>query len=114
MPAWIDPKPLEDVSAITFFGERLVEEKPVLKTWMLGSPAKIPFDTIDKRTGQYHLAGGLRRESVYPVDRRATRTPRPRACALNLSDPLQLNRLHITAAVLAGHGSARPASASIC
>ena len=50
-------------------GERLVEEKPVLKTWMLDSPAKVPFDTMEKRTGQYHLAGGLRRESIYPDDR---------------------------------------------
>jgi hypothetical protein len=96
VPAWIEPKPLEDVSAITFFGERLVEEKPVLKTWMLDSPARIPFDAMDKRTGQYHLAGGLRRESIYPIVEGYKDTASA-GIALNLSDPLLLNRLHITA-----------------
>ena len=36
---------------ITFFGEQLIEEWPVLKTWMLDSPAKVPFDTMEKTDG---------------------------------------------------------------
>ena len=67
MPTRIDAQPLEDVSAITFLGERLVEEQPVLKTWMLGSPATMPFETMEQTArGEYRLAGGLRRESIYP------------------------------------------------
>ena len=96
VPAWIDPKPIDDVSAITFLGEQLVEEKPVLKTWMLGSPAKVPFDTIEKRTGVYRLGGGLRRESVYPIVEGYKDTASA-GVALNLSDPLLLNRLNVTA-----------------
>jgi hypothetical protein len=96
IPTWIDPQPLEDVSAITFLGEQLVEERPVLKTWMLGSPAKVPFDTMEKRTGVYRLGGGLRRESIYPVVEGYKDTAAV-GMALNLSDPLMLNRLHVTA-----------------
>ena len=96
VPTWIDPKPLEDVSAITFFGEQLIEERPVLKTWMLDSPAKVPFDTMEKQTGVYHLAGGLRRESVYPVVQGYKDTA-ALGMAFNLSDPLMLNRLRLSA-----------------
>src|SRR5204863_2191193 len=67
VPARIRATPLEDVSAITFLGERLVEEHPVIRTWNVGSPAAIPFDAMPKLTGAYHLAGGLRRESFYPI-----------------------------------------------
>ena len=56
-----------DVSAITFLGERLAEERPSIKTWNVGSPAAIPFDAMPKQTGVYNLAGGLRRESFYPI-----------------------------------------------
>lgn len=96
VPSWIDPKPLDDVSAITFLGERLVEERPVLKGWMLGSPAKVPFDTMEKTTGVYRLGGRLRRESVYPIVEGYKDTASV-GLALNFSDPLLLNRLRLTA-----------------
>ena len=96
VPARIEARPLEDVSAITFLGEQLVEEHPVIKTWSVGSPARIPFDTMAKRTGSYHLAGGLRRESVYPVAQGYKDAPAA-GMRLNLSDPLQLNRMSVSA-----------------
>ena len=55
------------MGAITFLGERLIANHPVLKDWMVGSPAAIPLETIPQRTGTYRLAGGLRRDSFYPV-----------------------------------------------
>ena len=97
MPTWIDPKPLEDVSAITFLGERLVEERPIVKEWMLDSPAKVPYDEMEKRSGVYRLGGGLRRESIYPVIQGYKDTAAI-GLALNLSDPLMLNRLRLTTA----------------
>jgi hypothetical protein len=96
VPAWIDPKPLEDVSAIEFLGERLISEQPVLKSWMLDSPAKVPFDTMEKTTGTYGLGGRLRRESIFPIVE-GYKDSASVGVALNLSDPLMLNRLHITA-----------------
>ena len=101
VPAWIDPRPLEDVSPIVFLGERLIEERPVLKTWMLGSPAAIPYDTMAKRTGVYRLGGGLRRESFYPMVQGYKDTAAV-GVAVNLSDPLMFNRLRLTAAVTPG------------
>jgi hypothetical protein len=96
VPAWIEPTPLEDISPITFFGQQVIDEKPVLKTWMLDSPAKIPFDTMTKRLGVYRLAGGLRRESIYHIVQGYKDTAAA-GIALNLSDPLLLNHLHVSA-----------------
>lgn len=98
VPAWINPAPLQDVSAITFLGERLVEEQPSLKTWMLGSPAQVPFDATQQRRGSYRLSGGLQRESVFPIVQGYKDTTAI-GIAVNLSDPLMLNRLRLAAAV---------------
>jgi hypothetical protein len=95
VPARISAKPIEDVSAITFLGERLAEERPVIKSWNVGSPARIPFDQLERKDGVYHLAGGLRRESWYPVVQGYKDTAAV-GMRLNFSDRLMLNRLNIT------------------
>ncbi|MBA3296061.1 MAG: hypothetical protein H0U19_03935, partial [Acidobacteria bacterium] len=92
----IDAKPLKDVSAITFFGERLVESHPVLKGWMLGSPNDVKIEEKRLVKGTYRLAGGLGRESVYPVVQ-GYKDSMALGVRANLSDPLQLNKLNLTA-----------------
>ncbi len=94
VPTRIDAKPLEDVSAITFLGERLAEERPIVKQWNVGSPAAIPFDATD--THVYRLAGGMHVESAYPVAQ-GYKSTAAAGYRLNLSDPLQLNRMRISA-----------------
>ena len=95
IPTRIEPRPLENVGAITFLGERLVAEHPELKTWMLESPAAIALDQIPQRNGKYRLAGGLRRDSFYPVMQGYKDTAAV-GMRVNLSDPLQLNRASVT------------------
>jgi hypothetical protein len=96
VPARIPLHPVHDAGAITFLGERLVAEHPVLATWNVGSPARIPWDEMETRTGRYRLAGGLRRESIYPVVQGYKDTAAV-GLRLNLSDPLQLNRAWLSA-----------------
>ena len=52
---------------ITFLGERLAAEHPVVQSWNVGSPLVIPYETLEKRQQPYRLAGGLRPESFYPI-----------------------------------------------
>ena len=96
MPARIDAEPLEDVSAITFLGERLVAEHPGVKTWMVGSPAEIPFDTMPTAAGPVSPGRRPARESFYPMVQGYKDTAAV-GVRLNFSDPLQLNRLAISA-----------------
>ena len=96
LPARIDARPLEDVGAITFMAERLAEQHPVLKSWNVGSPAKVDFDGMRKTTGTYPLAGGLRRESFYPIVQ-GYKESAAVGMRFNFSDRLQLNRLNVSA-----------------
>jgi hypothetical protein len=57
---------------------------------------QIPFDSMPQRKGEYRLAGGLRRESFYPVVQ-GYKSNAAVGLRLNLSDPLQFNRLALTA-----------------
>jgi hypothetical protein len=96
VPARIDPRPLTDLSAITFLGQQLAESHPVIKSWTLGSPAAIPFDPAQARTGPYRPAASLGLESFYPVvegykDFAAV------GAHFAFSDPVQLNRAALTA-----------------
>ena len=52
VPARLTARPIEDVNPITFMAERLVAEHPVIETWNVGSPAKIPYDTMAEDDGR--------------------------------------------------------------
>lgn len=97
LPARITATPVHDINPITFLGERLAEEKPEVKSWIAGSPARIPWDTIEKRNGVYKLAGGLTSESFYPV-LQGYKDTAAAGMRWNFSDRLQLNRLALSAA----------------
>ena len=96
VPARLSTRPLDDVSAITFMAERVVDEHPVLKDWNVGSPSKIDYERLEKSAGVYHLAGGLRRESFYPIVQ-GYKDSAAVGVRLNLSDRLQLNHLALSA-----------------
>jgi hypothetical protein len=96
VPTRIQPRPLEDVSAITFLGERLAAEHPIVKSWSVGSPADVPFDSMPQQTGKYRLAGGLKRESFYPVFQ-GYKDATAVGMRFNFSDPLQFNRASLVA-----------------
>jgi hypothetical protein len=96
VPARIDPKPLEDVSAITFLGAQLVEKHPVVKDWKVGSPAKMPFDELVVARGPYQSFKSIRSESFYPILEGYIDSPAV-GMRFNFSDPVQINRFILNA-----------------
>jgi hypothetical protein len=92
----IEAKPLEDVSAITFLGERIAEKYPVVREWKVGSPADIPIDSLITREGGYSTLAGVRLESIYPVVQ-GYKDSASVGVRVNFSDPLLLNRAYLTA-----------------
>ena len=83
-------------SPITFLGERLAADHPVVRSWNVGSPLVIPYDTLDKRQQPYRLFGGLRPESFYPIVQGYKDTAAV-GMRLNLSDRIRLNRASVAA-----------------
>ena len=92
VPARITATPIQDVNPITFLGQQTIEKHPELHSWAVGSPAAVPFDSLPKTEGTYHLGGNLERESFYPI-LQGYKDTAAIGMRLNFSDPLQLNRL---------------------
>jgi hypothetical protein len=97
VPARIEAKPLPDVSPITFFGQQLVEKRPELKGWKLGSPAKVALDGMIRRDGPYRSFATIGLESLYPV-LQGYKDSVGFGLRANFSDPLRLNNLAMSAA----------------
>jgi hypothetical protein len=103
VPTMIDPKPLADVSAISFLGTQLAEKYPVLTTWKAGSPASVNLDSITTYSGPYRSVSLIRPSSLYPIvegykDYTAV------GMRLELSDPIQTNTLGLTASYTPSEG----------
>ncbi|MEJ8566711.1 hypothetical protein [Elongatibacter sediminis] len=67
VPSRMDPRPLEDLSAITFLGNEIARKHPVVREWAVGSPARIDLDSLITHRGRYNPRRELEFESAYPV-----------------------------------------------
>jgi len=101
VPATIDARPIEDVSPITFLGERLSEEHPIVRDWNVGSPLTIPYDSLKKDLKPYGLLGNLRPESIYPIVQGYKDTAAV-GVRMNFSDAVRLNRASLIASFTPG------------
>jgi hypothetical protein len=95
VPAVMDARPLQDVSAITLLGQQIAEKHPVVTGWRLGSPADVPLDELTSGVGDYTSGRHLGLESIYPVAQGYKDFAGP-GLRLNLSDPIQLHRASLT------------------
>jgi WD40 repeat protein len=103
VPTTIEAKPTEDLGAITFLGAQIVEKYPELKKWNVGSPANVPLDSMITSKGKYGLWGNIGLESAYPVVM-GYKDSVAYGYRVNLSDPLSLTRINLTASYSPDHG----------
>lgn len=66
-PARILPRPLGDVSAIAFMGERLVERRPVLKEWAAPPPSSVRLDPVRSAPRPYRALRRVGMTAAYPI-----------------------------------------------
>ena len=67
VPATIEPRVTEDLSAITFLGEQIATKRPVVQGWVAGSPGNVDYQSQVTGQGPYSPLRKLGLESVYPV-----------------------------------------------
>ncbi|MCW5977693.1 MAG: hypothetical protein KIT09_06430 [Bryobacteraceae bacterium] len=67
VPVEVEAKTLEDVSAIQYLGQSVVEKYPVVKTWKLGSPSEVDLDAITTYSGPYRPVREIALMSAYPI-----------------------------------------------
>jgi hypothetical protein len=97
-PVRVPIKPTEDVNAIDYLGQQVVEKYPVVKTWNAGSPARVNLDEVTTYAGPYKPIARLRTTSIYPV-LEGYKSTVAAGVRFNISDPLGLDSFDITAAL---------------
>jgi hypothetical protein len=97
-PVVISIKPREDISAINYLGQRVVEKFPIVKDWNAGSPARVDLDKVTTYAGPYRPFAQTRFGSMYPVLEGYKDTVAA-GMRFNFSDPLGLNSVDVTAAI---------------
>jgi hypothetical protein len=102
VPALIRPQPTEDLSAITFLGERIATQHPVVQGWSAGSPSRFDYESNIERQGTYRSARELSLESIFPIVE-GYKDSIGAGVHARFSDPIGFSTVHVT-------GSYRPDS----
>ena len=89
---------IEDINAVRYLGNEVVERWPVVREWKLGSPREVDLDSVVTYEGDYSKLKNITIASMYPVVEgyKSTGTVGLR---LNFMDPLGLHGGDITASV---------------
>jgi hypothetical protein len=67
VPAIIEPRPLQDISAIRFLGAELAQKYPVVKTWQVPPPSTVNYESQVIRKGPYRPTEHVGIDNAYPV-----------------------------------------------
>lgn len=98
VPGFIGIKPIEDVSAIRFLGQEVVEKYPIVTSWKLDPPTPkyINIDSLTTYAGEYNPAARMNLSSAYPIVE-GYKDFAAFGMQVNLSDVLFLSRMDISA-----------------
>jgi hypothetical protein len=58
---------LQDAGAIRFLGAEIAQQRPVVTTWGVGSPSRVPFDSMVIDRSHYVPQNQMRLDAAYPV-----------------------------------------------
>jgi len=67
VPSMILNRVPEFVSAITFLGNEIAKEQPVVRSWALPSPTLINLDSLTTSTGDYRSLSHIKLDAAYPI-----------------------------------------------
>jgi hypothetical protein len=96
VPALIHAQPLQDASAITFLGQQLVEEYPILREWMAPPPSSVGLDSLAARESDYRAIRLVRLGAIYPVIE-GYKDELALGLRVNASDPLSMHAFDLSA-----------------
>ena len=95
VPGTLVGKPLTDVSAIRYLGNEIAEAHPVVQSWNVGSPSRIPLDSLITHEGPYHSFRHLDLAWIVPIVEGYKHTTAVGVHA-SIQDPSYINTLDLT------------------
>jgi len=66
-PVRVHPKPLNDLGNVKFLGTQVADTHPIVKTWAVGSPAKVDLDSMITDKGYYKPDDEMVFDGDYPI-----------------------------------------------
>jgi len=100
-PVRIPVEVREDINAIRYLGQQVVEKFPVVKTWNAGSPARVDLEKATTYLGPYKAGKLFGLTSVYPVVE-GYKDAVAGGLRFNFADPMNLHALDLTLAYSPG------------
>ncbi|HEY1881123.1 MAG TPA: hypothetical protein VGG68_14445 [Caulobacteraceae bacterium] len=97
VPVRFDPKPVSDLGSIKFLGAQVAEDHPIVKSWAVGSPTKVPLDSMITFRGKYDPLHEMRLDSSYPMVE-GYKNHVAVGWNLLIEDPLQFDQLNLSLA----------------
>jgi hypothetical protein len=97
-PVRFQPQVREDLGNVEFLGTRLVNTRPELKTWGVGSPARVPLDQLITGRGHYSSVRQRKFAGTYPIVEGYKGAWSP-GWFFHWEDPLQFNQISASISV---------------
>ncbi|MEO6432937.1 MAG: WD40 repeat domain-containing protein, partial [Sphingomicrobium sp.] len=91
-PSIITPQVKTDLANVRFLGTEVVKAHPELKLWGVGSPAKIPLDSLVRNRGFYTPTKRMRFDAHYPILSGYAQSP-AFGYYVHIADPMQFAQL---------------------
>ncbi|MBA2933872.1 hypothetical protein HZF05_07125 [Sphingomonas sp. CGMCC 1.13654] len=97
-PSRIQPASTDDLGTIQFLGAQVAATHPEVKSWGVGSPAKVPLDALTTGTGKYIPEKERKLDAMYPF---LTGYKQHVAVGYHFTfeDPLQFKQLNLNLSV---------------
>jgi hypothetical protein len=97
-PVRFTPQVQNDLGTVEFLGTRLVNERPELKQWGVGSPAKIDLDPLITARSKYNSSRQLKLAGMYPIVEGYKGAISP-GYYIHFEDPLQFSQINASVSI---------------
>jgi hypothetical protein len=97
-PARIVPQKRDDLGTVEFLGTRVIRAHPELKQWGVGSPAKVPLDSLVTQRGKYRPVDRMKLAAAYPIIEGFQGLVSP-GYFFHFEDPMQFSQLSASVSV---------------
>jgi hypothetical protein len=97
-PVRFQPQVQTDLGTVQFLGTKVVTEHPELKSWGVGSPAKIPLDQMITARSKYNSSQRMKLAGMYPIVEGYKGAISP-GYYLHWEDPMQFSQINATISV---------------
>jgi hypothetical protein len=97
-PIRFTPQVQNDLGTVEFLGTKLVRERPELKEWGVGSPAKIDLDALIIARSKYNSGRRIKLAGMYPIIEGFKKVASP-GLFFHFEDPLQFRQINATISI---------------